>query len=123
MKGDCCVWLKLFPQTAEENLFYQIRIGRDANTKSSLILHHDNENDTQVFSRHDENSLVNENDYRRFWISWNRGKILVGKGEVVGAEVFLSLNSACPFAIRDIQIRVGPKASGNLDWIIFQGSS
>ncbi|XP_052077000.1 uncharacterized protein LOC127715014 [Mytilus californianus] len=60
--------------------------------------------------------------YKPFWISWERGIIEVGRGNVIGDNVFLSAVDHCPFAIKNIEISTG-KDGATVDWTIVPNST
>ena len=59
--------------------------------------------------------LMNETEYREFWISWENGNIRVGTGSIVNSGIFMSWTHTCAFGVRNIEISTGMDGSA-VDW-------
>ena len=49
-------------------------------------------------------NILDINYFNAFWISWINGVIRVGKGTVVGNDMFMSYNDPSPFAVNYVAL-------------------
>ncbi|CAC5419485.1 unnamed protein product [Mytilus coruscus] len=63
------------------------------------------------------NNVLNCNEYRPFWISWEAGSIMVGSGNVVGDNVIVSWIDSDPFIVKRLGIFTARKQVG--EWKVF----
>ena len=57
-------------------------------------------------------NILDVNNFKSFWISWINGVIRVGKGNVVGNDMFLSYNDTSPIAVNYVALS-GWEAAGS----------
>ncbi|CAC5402998.1 unnamed protein product [Mytilus coruscus] len=98
--------------------FYHIGIGLNSNTKTRLA------REGEIYQLVDDEHLGHElncNSFRQFWISWNNGKIRLGRGLIVDVNNIFSYDEECPFAIQDIEISSDEGAT--LVWNFYPSTS
>ncbi|CAC5368576.1 unnamed protein product [Mytilus coruscus] len=118
VKGCRDAMFILSSHTKVEPPYYHIIIGGYDNKKSILA------RQIQEYKLLKEylSSEMGCSIYKTFWISWERGIIEVGRGNVIGYNVFLSAVNHCPFAIKNIEISTG-KDGATVDWTFVPNSA
>ncbi|XP_071784763.1 uncharacterized protein [Asterias amurensis] len=71
--------IALAERNATDTMFAEINIGGWSGSKSVIRACH-SDNCTELFGEHNEPGIVNENEFRPFWIEYIEGVVKVGKG-------------------------------------------
>lgn len=118
LKGRKDAHLRLLPQkrTTKEPII-QIAIAAWDNWKSII---NKGSGLNNIVSEYNKWGLLDENQFRDFWVSWENGHIQVGTGNEVYVNTFMEWQESCYFAVNDIEI--SGMHSSVLDWIFpFEG--
>ena len=91
------------------NFVYLIVIGLDYNANSMITVVGDEVLESQTVYTP---SIVSCTQFLPFWVSWNNGKIEVGKGEVVGDYAFMSVNASLKINVTSMAMTTSEKSSG-----------
>jgi len=54
-----------------------------------------------------ENGIVNETEFREFWISWTDGRIECGKGGDVGTNMFMTWTDPSFIGVNYLSVSAG----------------
>ena len=97
----------LLQTAADSDLkIYKIIIGGDKNTRSIIR--------TQQQTKYTsfERNLLNESEFRQFWVSWKDGNIKVGKGSTFDSTVFMDWSEPEFATVTDISVASGDENDG-----------
>ena len=64
-----------------------------------------------------EIGVLDCNNYRPFWLTWEGGKIRFGRGLEVDIDMILSYDEPCPFAIHNIELSADQGVT--VEWKIY----
>ncbi|XP_071784762.1 uncharacterized protein [Asterias amurensis] len=78
-KTSSALRIALAERNATDSMFAEITIGGWDGSKSVIHACH-SEECTELFGVHDEPDIVNQNEFRPFWIEYIEGVVKVGKG-------------------------------------------
>lgn len=118
LKGRKDAHLRLLPQkrTTKEPII-QIAIAAWDNWKSII---NKGSGLNNIVSEYNKWGLLDENQFRDFWVCWENGHIQVGTGNEVYVNTFMEWQESCYFAVNDIEI--SGMHTSVLDWIFpFEG--
>ncbi|XP_071136664.1 uncharacterized protein [Mytilus edulis] len=113
VKGRKDAHLRLLPQkrTTKEPII-QIAIAAWDNWKSII---NKGSGLNNIVSEYNKWGLLDENQFRDFWVGWENGHIQVGTGNEVYVNTFMEWQESCYFAVNDIEI--SGMHTSVLDWI------
>lgn len=105
---DLKVALATNPHVTSDNV-YEITVGGWANTKSVIR--------RGLFGSEVASGMTPDvlscTVARPFWIGWDRGNITVGRGYVIGGEVFLFYEDPSPYLVTSVSLTSGYNGDGN----------
>ena len=86
---------------------YEIKLGYNSNQKSKIT-----RLDTDLSEEAETPDILNSNEKRSFWISWPNLRVNVGRGTVVGEDMFLTLHLEYNIPIGAFSFSTGAAVSG-----------
>ncbi|CAG2192889.1 unnamed protein product [Mytilus edulis] len=98
---------------------YEIAIGSHHNTRTLVRRRNDAslQASSSITKQSDTQNVLNCNENRPFWISWEAGSIMVGSGNGVGENVIVSWIDQAPFSVKSLGILTLDKVVG--EWKVF----
>jgi len=61
---------------------------------------------------YEQNGIVDCDNFRDFWISWDSSAVQVGTGSHVGSKIFMTYNKGTDYDINDVSVLTGWGATG-----------
>ena len=80
--------------------YYLIIIGGWNNSRSTIETAVDEWVGKNTIAAYEKYGLLNDSEYRDFWVTWEKGNIRVGTGNITNMDFVLEWKDPCPFAIR-----------------------
>ncbi|VDI41585.1 Hypothetical predicted protein [Mytilus galloprovincialis] len=114
VKGCYDAFIKLLSSTTLQEPYYYIGLGEASNTRSTIWR---KLNTGKYVDHHLHNGIMNCSSFQPFWISWGKGSMRVGSGNVVGDNAFLFHDDMCMFSIREIVIN--SLWGATVDWTFY----
>ncbi|CAG2246505.1 unnamed protein product [Mytilus edulis] len=100
---------------------YEITIGAADDTTRSYIRRRNDASllkSSRITEHRYIDNVLNCNEYRPLWISWEAGSIMVGSGNVIGENVIVSWIDPYPFIVKSVGIMTIAKTVGEWKVVI-----